>query len=131
MYLKAPISAWKKRKEKSNEKFFVFLFTLMGWLFLLSGDPSEATLYNNTLFKQTYPGKDAKYYTCILCHTGKIGKKGELNPYGKSLDLVLPEKLTVEKLKAVESLDPDGDGVPSGKEIEAGTLPGDPASVPK
>ena len=102
--------------------------SVLGWLW--SGI-SEATLQSQQLFKQTYPGKPATYYTCALCHSGKIGKKGELNPYGQSLGLVPPAKLTTEQLKAAESQDPDGDGVPSGKEIEAGTLPGDPASVPK
>lgn len=90
----------------------------------------EATLQANKLFKETYPGKDAAYYSCAICHNAKIGKKGDLNPYGKSLGVVLPAKLTVEQLKAAESLDPDEDKVPSGKEIEAGTLPGDPASHP-
>lgn len=112
-------------------KKHVFLFLLMASLPIFSWiQMAEANLQANKLFKETYPGKDAKYYSCAICHTGKIGKKGELNVYGKSLGLVPPAALTTEQLKAAESLDPDGDGVPSGKEIEAGTLPGDAASKP-
>lgn len=109
-------------------KLFLTFLLIAGILFWFH--TAEATLQANKLFKETYPGKDAKYYSCTICHTGKIGKKGELNPYGQSLGFKPPAALTVEQLKAAESLDPDGDGVPSGKEIEAGTLPGDAASKP-
>ena len=113
-----------------NGSMRAFCGFLAGLLVCLFAGSAEATFEGFTLFKKTYPGKDASYYKCSLCHTGSIGKKGELNPYGQSLGLVLPAKLTAEQLKAAESLDPDKDGVPSGKEIEAGTLPGDPASHP-
>ena len=114
---------------RKGSRVTVAILVLFVSCWLWSG-VSEATLQSQQLFKQTYPGKTATYYNCAICHSGKIGKKGELNPYGQSLKLVPPAKLTVEQLKAAESLDPDGDGVPSGKEIEAGTLPGDPASHP-
>ncbi len=110
-----------------NRLFLTFLL-IAGILLWMSA--AEATLQANKLFKETYPGKETAYYKCSICHIGAIGKKGQLNPYGQSLKLQLPAALTAEQLKAAESLDPDGDGVPSGKEIEAGKLPGDPASHP-
>jgi len=91
---------------------------------------THATLKGQKLFKETYSGQSPSYYKCSLCHTGGIGKKGELNTYGESLQLSLPEALTVEHLKAAESLDPDGDGASSGQEIQAGTHPGDSTSTP-
>jgi len=113
-----------------KKRMRLFCGLIIGLLFCLFAVSAEATFEAFKLFKETYPGKKPTYYTCAVCHTGKIGKKGELNPYGQSLGLVLPAKLTVEQLKAAESLDPDKDGVPSGKEIETGTLPGDAASHP-
>ncbi|MBI3616700.1 MAG: hypothetical protein HY210_00520 [Candidatus Omnitrophica bacterium] len=108
----------------------VISFMLSVGLFFLLSNSAQATLKSYKLFKEVYPGKDTAYYSCVICHLGKVGKKGELNPYGQGLGLAEKENLTEEKLKAVENLDPDGDGVPSGKEIEAGTLPGDAGSVP-
>lgn len=110
------------------KKRIILCMLSMGLFFLLSSS-AQATLKSHKLFKEVYPGKDTAYYSCIICHLGKVGKKGELNPYGQSLGLAEKENLTEEKLKAVENLDQDGDGVPSGKEIEAGTLPGDAKSV--
>ena len=94
-----------------------FLFSL--WI-----APSEANLDGQKLFRGTYPGKPPAYYTCALCHTGKIGKGGDLNPYGQNLGRKPPAPLTVEQLKAAEVLDPDKDGVSSGEEIQKGTHPG-------
>jgi len=93
---------------------------------------ADATFQGSKVFKQTYPDQPSPYYSCAICHTSKVGKKGieNLNPYGKSLEWVMPEELTVEQLKAAESLDPDGDGVSSGQEIQSGTLPGDASSAP-
>lgn len=109
----------------------LFSSVFVGGLLVLSwASPAKASVISFKLFKETYPGKDKSYYQCSICHTGKIGKKGELNPYGKSLGLVLPAQLTAEQLKEAESLDPDEDGIPSGKEIEAGTLPGNPPPTP-
>lgn len=110
------------------KRITVLSFMVMFGLFLFLSKPAQATLKSYQLFKAAYPEKAKDYYSCILCHTGKVGKKGEINVYGKSLGLAEKEELTVEKLKAAEALDPDEDGVLSGKEIEAGTLPGDPAS---
>lgn len=114
---------------KKNATLFFGMF-VGGALLFFWASPTQATLISFKLFKETYPGKDKSYYQCSICHTGKLGKKGELNPYGKSLGLVLPAALTVEQLKAAEGLEPDEDGVSSGEEIKAGTLPGDPASTP-
>ena len=44
-----------------------------------------AAIDNLKSYKQAYPGKDAKTYTCKTCHQGAIGKKGDLNAYGQSL----------------------------------------------
>lgn len=107
------------------------LLTAVVGMFFFGINSAEATLQSFKLFKETYPEKNKDYYSCIICHTGKVGKKDQLNPYGKSLNLVPKEQLTVEKLKAAEALDQDEDGVVSGKEIEFATLPGDPASVPE
>ena len=94
------------------------------WVCLFKIGTAEANLQSNKLFKETYPGKPPTYYTCALCHTGKIGKGGDLNPYGQSLGRKPSAPLTVEQLKAAEVLDPDKDGVSSGEEIQKGTHPG-------
>ena len=106
-----------------TDKRWVFLL-VGGTALLLLAEGAEANMGAFKLFKETYPGKDPTYYNCAICHNSKIGKKGDLNPYGTSLGLQPPAALTAEQLKAAESLDPDGDGVPSGKEIEAGRHPG-------
>ena len=111
-------------------KKMFFLLGLIIFFSFIRLSTAHATPLSNKMFKETYPGKDKSYYSCIVCHTGEKGKKGEINPYGLSLNLKEKEILTLEKLKAAESLDPDADGVSSVKEIEAGTLPGDPKSVP-
>ena len=89
---------------------------------------------NFKAFKQTYPGKSASLYSCKTCHQHAIGRKGDLNPYGASLQkAVAPgtaNKLTEANFQAVEKEDADSDGVSNLDEINAGTNPGDPASVP-
>lgn len=99
------------------------------------GTPAWATLENLKTFKQVYPAKDTKGYSCKVCHLGAIGKKGELNAYGLVLQtLKAPgnaKQLTEQDLRAVEKTDADGDGASNLTEITAGTDPGDSTSVPK
>src|SRR3989338_8144404 len=49
---------------------------------LLIAPQAHATIDNLKSYKQAYPGKDAKAYSCKVCHQGAIGKKGDLNAYG-------------------------------------------------
>ncbi len=68
---------------------------------------------------------------CAVCH---VGHTKALNPYGldmqKEMKAENTKKLTPEVFKKIEGLDSDKDGVKNGDEIKAGTLPGDPKSVP-
>ena len=93
-----------------------------------------ATIDSLKSFKQAYPGKEAKAYSCKICHQGAIGKKGDLNAYGLTLQKhKLPadaKKLFEEDFRAIESEDADGDGVSNLDEFTAGTDPADPKSVP-
>ena len=67
--------------------------------------------------------------TCGACHVGKTKK---LNPYGLDLQKAMRSEktklLTGSVLKKVEGLDSDNDKKSNLEEIEANTLPGDPAS---
>jgi len=96
---------------------------------------ASATFDNLKTYKTVYPGKDAKAYSCKVCHLGAVGKLSDLNGYGKALqqlpDPTNHKKLTEEDFRAAETLDPDADGVPTLKELEAGTDPMDATSVPK
>ena len=105
------------------------------WLATAGGESAWATFENLKTFKRAYPGKAPKTYSCKICHQGFLGKKDDLNPYGLALQkLKAPadaKTLTVDDLKAVEKADSDGDGASNLDEINAGTAPGDPASVPQ
>jgi len=63
-----------------------------------------------------------------------MGTATNLNGYGKALKQLPapanPKKLTIEDYKAAEAADPDQDGATTLQELEAGTNPSDPASVP-
>lgn len=82
-----------------------------------------------TLFKQTYAPTDGTALAkagCLVCHT-KVGAK-DVNPYGA--DLAKRKPRDAAAFKAIEKLDSDKDGFTNLQEIQAGTLPGDPASKP-
>ena len=107
---------------------------------LVFGGAAWATIGNVKSYKEAYPGKEPKAYSCKICHQNAIGKKGELNPYGEALVEGTLEtrkapkdakNLTVDDYRAVEAGDADHDGATNLQEIEAGTAPGDPASVPE
>jgi len=102
---------------------------------LILGPPCWATIDSLKSFKAAYPGKDAKAYSCKVCHQGVVGKKGDLNAYGQALQkLKAPataKALTVEDYRAVEKDDADGDGASNLQEWEAGAKWADPASVPE
>jgi len=104
------------------------------FLALLGGEPAWATIENLKSFKQAYPGKDPKTYSCKICHNAALGKKGDLNAYGialqKSKAPADAKELTKQDIRAIEKTDADKDGVSNLDEINAGTAPGDPASVP-
>lgn len=95
---------------------------------------SWATVAGLQSLKAAYPGLDVKMYNCKVCHIGAVGKKGNLNLYGLSLQKSkLPgdaKKLTVEDLRTIETKDADNDGVSNAEEIKLGAPPGDPALVP-
>ena len=96
--------------------------------------PAWATIDNQKSFKAAYPGKDAKAYSCKVCHIGAIGKKGDLNAYGLALQTLKAaegaKKLTEEDYRAIEGDDADEDGAANLQEWEAGTDLSDPKSVP-
>ncbi len=102
---------------------------------LMVAAPVWATMDNLKSLKQAYPGKDAKMYSCKICHGGIVGKKDDLNDYGKSLEALKekgrnPKKLVPEDYQSVESEDSDKDEVSNGDEFKAGTNPGDAKSKP-
>lgn len=67
---------------------------------------------------------------CANCHVSD--EDYSMNPYGQAVVGAMTarggEAVTVADLVSVEAGDPDKDGNPSGKEIAAGTFPGDPTS---
>jgi len=67
--------------------------------------------------------------SCGTCHVGKTKK---FNPYGLDLQKAMRSEktkiLTGSVLKKVEGLDSDNDKKSNLEEIQANTLPGDPAS---
>ena len=102
-------------------------------LVMVCGRSAWATMDNFKAYKQAYP--EAKATSCKTCHEGVPAKQENLNGYGKAL-LKLPapadpKKLTPDDFKAAAAADPDGDGATTAQELEAGTDPSDPASVPK
>jgi|CXWL01.1.fsa_nt_gi uncharacterized membrane protein len=68
--------------------------------------------------------------SCVICH--KSDDDFGFNPYGKDVKKALADKsatvVTAALLTSMEEADADGDGTPNGKEIAAGTFPGDAAS---
>ena len=81
-------------------------------------------------FKTLYnPKAGSKLATagCLVCHDKAPLTKTGLNPYGKNL-AKQAKPFTAASFKAIENLDSDKDGVTNLKEIQAGTLPGDPTS---
>ncbi|HEX9780537.1 MAG TPA: cytochrome c3 family protein [bacterium] len=103
---------------------------LLAWLVMA---PSAwATIQNVKSFKAAYP--DTKAVTCKACHESAVGKKGDLNAYGKALEALKGAgnalALTIEDYRAVEDQDADEDGATNGEELNAGTNPSDPASLP-
>ncbi len=85
-----------------------------------------------TAFKNAYHPKDGTKLAaagCLICHDKMPPTKAGLNPYGKDLDKQA-KPFTAASFKAIEKLDSDKDGFTNIQEIQAGTLPGDPASKP-
>lgn len=99
---------------------------------VLGSGTAGATLSNFTAYKKTYP--EAKNVSCKLCHTEAMGKGTNLNAYGKALQAFkavgAAKALTAEDFQAFEVDDLDKDGATNQKELDAGTDPNDPASVP-
>ncbi len=68
--------------------------------------------------------------SCGICHVSD--SDFGFNPYGKQVKKALADKggsaVDAAVLTSIEDQDADGDGTPNGKEIAAGTFPGDPTS---
>jgi hypothetical protein len=90
---------------------------------------------------QRYPsaaGCGGGQVSCTLCHT-RVDAPPAWNPYGLALKQALGPVSSDEEfsrklgaaLDSTVSVDSDGDGASNQEELNAGTLPGDPASVPK
>ena len=111
----------------------VFALTLV--VALAATTPAWATIDNLKTYKQAYPGKDPKAYSCKVCHNGVMGNKDNLNIYGKALKQFKAEqgakKLLAEDYQAFDAADTDEDGAANAQELEAGTDPLDPASAPQ
>ncbi len=77
---------------------------------LLASPPAWATVQNLKSYKQAYPDKDPKTVSCKTCHDNAVGKKGDLNAYGQTLQQHKGEgnakALTVEDYKAVDQAAP-------------------------
>lgn len=84
-------------------------------------------------FRKTYPVPKESALAKANCNTCHL-KGTELNVYGKDVQKAMQAKktkeLTAEILKSIETLDSDKDGAANGKEVKAGTLPGDSKSKP-
>ena len=103
-------------------------------LTLAFAQTSWGTIENLKSFKKTYFDKSNTTYTCKTCHKSAVGKKGDLNAYGLALQkLKAPadaKKLTEADFREIEKEDADQDGASNLDEINAGTNPGDPLSLP-
>lgn len=99
---------------------------------LLLSAAASALPTDAAMFKQVYNPKDGtKLVTagCLLCHDKAPFTKTGLNPYGADLAKQAKPR-TAAAFRAIEKLDSDKDGFTNLREIQAGTLPGDPASKP-
>jgi len=66
---------------------------------------------------------------CAVCHVGS--EYSQVNPYGEDFrDVPDYESDTSGAIDAISDLDSDGDGEKNGDELDAGSYPGDPASLP-
>ena len=77
-----------------------------------------------TDFNNQYGTSATPLNTCGLCHPGGTNTAGNLNDFAN--DYVL----NGYSYTAIQNLDSDGDGFTNIQEINARTLPGDPASFP-
>ena len=102
---------------------------------LISGLASFALASGEFLetFKSYYHIKDDSPLaekSCGICHISD--SDFAFNPYGKDVKKAMTDsgskEVTGELLASIEGLDSDGDGTPNGREIAAGTFPGDPLS---
>ena len=91
-----------------------------------------ATMQNLMTYKKAHP--EVKSVSCKLCHEGAVGKATDLNTSGKALQAFKgagkAKTLTAKDFKTFERGDMDKDVVPNQQELDAGTDPNDPKSVP-
>lgn len=104
-------------------------------LVVLSAVPSAwATMENFKSYKEAHPGLAPAASSCKICHLGPMGKKDNLNSYGKALKAFKADQgakqLTAKDYEAFDAADSDSDGATNAQEITAGTDPFDRASVP-
>jgi len=92
-------------------------------LVLLAQGSALATSNFKTLFNDKYGTAGTVLDSCTLCHTSIPA----LNPYGADF---LNAGANLAALDAIANVDSDGDGATNITEINARTLPGDPASMP-
>lgn len=97
----------------------IFIVAVLTFVFGASFALADPAAFG--VFTTRYPGTA---YDCTVCH-GPGGPP--TNPYGAAL---APLPVTDAELAAIEGVDSDGDTFTNLVEIQAGSLPGDPASVP-
>jgi len=97
---------------------------------------AHATVQNQLSYKKAYPNQDPKTYSCTLCHQAIPGSAKNLNVYGTALKAFKGESpapanaLTIEDYTQFDAADLDKDGATNRQELDAGTDPLDPASIP-
>ena len=104
------------------------------YILLLASESASAKPEFEQFFRNSIKPASGTALSTALCGTCHAGAPPVLNPYGSSLQAALrasqSKTLTDSILAQVAKLDSDKDGIANGKEVAAGTLPGNSASRP-
>ncbi len=106
--------------------FLALILALVAPFAMANGEYLEAFMSHY----QIKEGSPLSEKSCGVCHISD--SDFAFNPYGRDLKKTLADKaskiVTPEILASLESIDSDADGTLNGKEIAAGTFPGDATS---